>query len=60
MSETKLKIFVIDTNVILHDATCIHNFQDNDIIISISVLEELDHFKKVFIWKLQQKLKVTS
>ena len=40
------KIFVLDTNVILHDSTCIKNFEDNDIVIPISVLEELDQFKR--------------
>ncbi|MEG1763155.1 MAG: PIN domain-containing protein, partial [Bacteroidales bacterium] len=40
------KIFVLDTNVILHDAQSIYNFQENDIYIPIVVLEELDHFKK--------------
>ena len=41
------KIFILDTNVILHDHTCIYQFEDNDIIIPITVLEELDKFKKV-------------
>ncbi|MBI5218875.1 MAG: PhoH family protein [Bacteroidia bacterium] len=40
------KIFVLDTNVLLHDYRCIYNFQENDIIIPIVVLEELDRFKK--------------
>ncbi len=40
------KLFVIDTNVILHDAECIRNFEENDIAIPIDVLEELDRFKK--------------
>lgn len=40
------KIFVLDTNVILHDFHAIHNFQENDIVIPIAVLEELDKFKK--------------
>lgn len=40
------KIFVLDTNVILHDFNAIHNFQENDIVIPIAVLEELDKFKK--------------
>ncbi len=40
------KIFVLDTNVILHDFRAIHNFQENDIVIPISVIEELDKFKK--------------
>jgi len=40
------KIFVIDTNVLLHDYKCIYNFEENDVIIPIVVLEELDKFKK--------------
>lgn len=40
------KIFVLDTNVLLHDHKCIFNFQENDIVIPITVLEELDKFKK--------------
>jgi PhoH-like ATPase len=40
------KIFIIDTNVLLHDYKCIYNFQENDIVIPITVLEELDKFKK--------------
>ncbi|HBX49868.1 MAG: phosphate starvation-inducible protein PhoH [Bacteroidetes bacterium RIFOXYB2_FULL_35_7] len=40
------KIFVLDTNVLLHDHRCIYNFEENDIVIPIVVLEELDRFKK--------------
>jgi PhoH-like ATPase len=40
------KLFVLDTNVILHDAGCIRNFEENDVAIPIAVLEELDKFKK--------------
>lgn len=40
------KLFVLDTNVILHDSQAIHHFQENDIVIPITVLEELDKFKK--------------
>lgn len=40
------KIFIIDTNVLLHDYKCIYNFEENDIIIPIVVLEELDKFKR--------------
>ena len=40
------KIFILDTNVILHDSTCIYQFDEHDIIIPIPVLEELDQFKK--------------
>lgn len=42
----KKKFFILDTNVILHDSSCIYNFQEHDIIIPIPVLEELDQFKK--------------
>ena len=40
------KLFVLDTNVILHDASCINQFEENDVVIPISVLEELDNFKR--------------
>ncbi|MCH7658473.1 MAG: PhoH family protein [Bacteroidetes bacterium] len=42
----KKKIFILDTNVLLHDYKCLYNFQENDIIIPIVVLEELDKFKR--------------
>ncbi|MFO0883472.1 MAG: PhoH family protein [Pirellulales bacterium] len=40
------KLFVLDTNVVLHDSGCINNFEEHDIVIPITVLEELDKFKK--------------
>ena len=40
------KIFILDTNVILHDATSINQFQENDVVIPLPVIEELDHFKR--------------
>lgn len=40
------KIYVLDTSVIIHDHNSIHNFEDNDVVIPITVLEELDNFKK--------------
>jgi PhoH-like ATPase len=40
------KIFVLDTNVILHEYNCIYKFGENDVVIPIAVLEELDRFKK--------------
>ena len=40
------KIFVLDTNIILHDYKAIRHFQENDIVIPVAVLEELDKFKK--------------
>lgn len=39
-------VFVLDTNVILHDSNCIYKFERNDLVVPISVLEELDNFKK--------------
>ena len=46
MAKNRVKIFVIDTNVILHDHQCIYNFEENDVVIPIVVLEELDKFKR--------------
>ncbi len=46
MTSSQKKIFVLDTNVILHDSSCIHQFSEHDIVIPITVLEELDNFKK--------------
>ncbi len=46
MAKTNPKTFVLDTNVILHDPTCINHFQENNIIIPLAVIEELDHFKR--------------
>jgi PhoH-like ATPase len=46
MKKSLSKIFVLDTNVLLHDFSCIYHFQDNDIVIPIITLEELDKFKK--------------
>ena len=40
------KIFVLDTNIILHDYRSMYNFQENDLYIPITVIEELDKFKK--------------
>ncbi|MCX8030257.1 MAG: PhoH family protein [Thermodesulfovibrionales bacterium] len=40
------KIFVLDTNVLIHDPDCIFKFEENDVVIPIAVIEELDKFKK--------------
>lgn len=40
------KIFVLDTSVILYDNKAITHFEDNDVAIPITVLEELDNFKQ--------------
>ncbi|MBX2969660.1 MAG: PhoH family protein [Cyclobacteriaceae bacterium] len=48
MSKTKKekKIFVLDTSVIIYEHNSILNFDEHDIGIPITVLEELDNFKK--------------
>jgi PhoH-like ATPase len=43
---SKKKLFVLDTNVLLHDSSCITQFQEHDVVVPITVLEELDQFKK--------------
>ncbi|WP_288681245.1 PhoH family protein [uncultured Brachyspira sp.] len=40
------KVFVFDTNVILHDFKSIFSFEETNIVIPITVLEEVDKFKK--------------
>jgi PhoH-like ATPase len=45
-TKANVKIFVLDTNILLHDFRAIYNFAENDIVIPIIVLEELDKFKK--------------
>ena len=40
------KIFVLDTSVILHDHNALNCFEENDVAIPITVLEELDNFKR--------------
>jgi PhoH-like ATPase len=37
--------YVVDTNVLLHEAHAIHAFPDGDVVITVDVLEELDNFK---------------
>ena len=44
--DQKRKIFILDTSVILHDHQAVNQFEEHDVAIPISVLEELDSFKK--------------
>lgn len=46
MAKKNPKTFIIDTNVILHDPNSIHQFEENNIVIPITVIEEIDHFKR--------------
>jgi PhoH-like ATPase len=43
---SKRKILVLDTSVLLYDKTAIHSLTGNDIIIPLTVLDELDRFKE--------------
>jgi len=38
----RIKIFVLDTNVLIHNPESIMSFRDNEIVIPLQVLEELD------------------
>ena len=40
------KNFVLDTNVLLHDPEALARFEDNTVNIPITVIEEIDRFKK--------------
>lgn len=42
---SKVKTFVLDTNVLLHDPQSIYKFEDNNLAIPVEVLEELDAIK---------------
>ena len=46
VKDNRKKIFVLDSSAILHDHNTIDNFHEHDVAIPISVLEELDTFKK--------------
>jgi PhoH-like ATPase len=46
MVASSKKVFVLDTNVLLHDPRAIFHFQEHDIVIPIVVIEEIDSFKK--------------
>ncbi|NJM95257.1 MAG: PhoH family protein [Acaryochloridaceae cyanobacterium CSU_5_19] len=37
---------MLDTNVLLHDPNAIFRFEDNDVVLPITIIEELDRFKK--------------
>ncbi|HTH74173.1 MAG TPA: PhoH family protein [Trinickia sp.] len=41
-----LKLFVLDTNVLMHDPTCLFRFEEHDVYLPMMTLEELDNHKK--------------
>ena len=44
--DTETKIFVLDTNVLLHDPSSLFRFEEHDVFLPMMTLEELDHHKK--------------
>ena len=40
------KLFVLDTNVLMHDPTCLFRFEEHDVYLALIVLEEMDSHKK--------------
>src|SRR2546422_11724419 len=40
------KLFVLDTNVLMHDPTSLFRFEEHDVFIPMAILEELDNNKK--------------
>jgi len=40
------KVYVLDTNVLLHDPQALFHFEENDLVIPMTVIEEVDRFKK--------------
>lgn len=46
MTNEAKRLFILDTNVLMHDPMALFNFEEHDIFISMTVLEELDAGKK--------------
>lgn len=46
LAPAQRKLFVLDTNVLLHDSNSLFKFEEHDIFLPMMVLEELDHQKK--------------
>jgi PhoH-like ATPase len=46
LPSTATRLFVIDTNVLMHDPTCLFRFQEHDLYIPMAILEELDNNKR--------------
>ena len=45
MGQEEKKIYILDTNVLLHEPLAIYSFKEHNVIIPMTVLEELDHIK---------------
>ncbi len=46
MTDDKPKLFVLDTNVLMHDPSALFRFQEHNVYLTMTVLEELDQGKK--------------
>ncbi len=46
MTAQKPKLFVLDTNVLMHDPTALYRFQEHNIYLTMTVLEEMDQHKR--------------
>ncbi|PKL39226.1 MAG: ribonuclease [Spirochaetae bacterium HGW-Spirochaetae-1] len=46
MLNSENKTFVLDTNVVLYDYRCIYSFEEHNVVIPITLLEEIDKFKR--------------
>ena len=46
MMAAEKRVYVLDTNVLMHDPTSLFRFEEHDVFIPMTVLEELDHAKK--------------
>jgi PhoH-like ATPase len=45
-TDSRVKNYILDTNVLLHDPDSLLNFKDNHVLIPIEVIEEIDRFKR--------------
>ncbi|KOO17038.1 ATPase [Vibrio xuii] len=45
MGDTDRKLFVLDTNILLHEPLAIYSFKEHDVVVPMTVLEELDRIK---------------
>ncbi|MGB2263762.1 MAG: PIN domain-containing protein, partial [Glaciecola sp.] len=45
VSSSATKIYVLDTNILLHEPLAFLSFQEHDVVVPMTVLEELDHIK---------------
>ena len=48
-ASTTTKLFVLDTNVLMHDPSSLFRFEEHDIYLPMVTLEELDNNKKILV-----------